>query len=182
MDRPEPDRAQPVLPLHTRPVRYGEQSSSPLKSKRRNVARVYDCCPQPSATSTAISAVTPRCRVAGDGPATFRPDEERLQAVEDVLGGSPLPAAVQGWQLRDERPPAAQPVPQELQEGLQVGGRRHSQEAPRSTPVLPGFQGERLFLRACEVFVVMRQRMWRIVTCLHWFGPELLQYLAMRAL
>lgn len=73
--------------------------------------------------------------------AAVQGDEERGEEVEEVLGGGAVQAAVQGRWLGGERQAAAEPVPEEQEEGLQMGGRPLSQDPSQPQPLLSRPQG-----------------------------------------
>lgn len=64
--------------------------------------------------------------------ATVWAPQERGEAVEEVLGRSALHEALQRWKLPAHRSPEPQQLRQEPKARLQMGGRRHAQEASRS--------------------------------------------------
>lgn len=77
----------------------------------------------------------------GNGAATVWAHQERDEAVVQVRGGSAVCVALQGRWLGGERSTEAEWIHKEPQASLQMGGRRHSQEASRTQALLPCSQG-----------------------------------------
>lgn len=79
------------------------------------------------------------------GDAAIRSQQERGEAVEEVPGGSALREALQRRWVPAQRSPATQPVHQERKTRLQMGGRRHPQEASPTQALSTRSQGSFVF-------------------------------------